>query len=577
MPLSRTITLSKIPSAYKGIKRLKQISAVFIRCGFYDVVSRTSISGVSDRLSRRERDYAGEAGGKNLTAPQRLRMAFEELGPTFIKLGQMLSLEPDIIPANFVEEFKKLQDKVPPFSFEEAREIIESELGESPGKLFRSLNPTPMAAASISQVHAGELFSGKKIVVKIQRPNIEEAIREDINILTRIARTMENKLDNMELLNPVAVVGEFKNFITKEMDFTNEAASIERFTNNFKDDPTICIPEVFWDFTTPRVLVLEHLEGLEMDEVDKMREIGLDPVEIAKVGLNAFAKQILDHGYFHADPHPGNSLAMPDGRVGLIDFGIMGFIDKELMNNLANVFIGYAEHDYDRLITVYINMGLITDSIDLKSFKYDLMDVSEPFYGRSLKYIKVKEVFDRVISLAMKYRIRLPRELVLLFKTMIALENMGKNLSPEANILETMKPYAIRLLERGHDPKVVMSNLRHDFFNYANILKNSPDLFYKILNNFALGSQNMNLTVNINRVEEVGRGIMHSFNRIALGMVAGTSLLAGSWILASEHQFFPVSFPAIGIDKIPLTTLLGLDCLYYGHFFRYLARIYYLL
>ncbi len=550
--------ITKIPSAYRGIRRLKQIAGVFIRHGFYDMVSKTSIPGLSGGISKREQKYPREDIGKNLSTAQRLRMVFEELGPTFIKLGQMLSLEPDIIPADYVEEFKKLKDNVPPFSYEEICEIIESELGEVPEKLFKSIDSVPIAAASISQVHFGTLHSGQRVAIKIQRPNIEQSIREDIKILRRIARTLEKHLNNMELLNPVAIVAEFENFISKEMDFTNEAAANERFSSNFKDDKTIYIPNIFWDFTTPQVLVMERLDGLEMDEKEKMEQTGLDPVKIASIGLNAFAKQILDHGYFHADPHPGNSLALPDGRVALIDFGIMGFVDKELMRHLANIFIGYAEHDYDRLIAVFMSMGLINEQTDIKNFKYDLMDLSEPFYGRSLAHIQVKEIFDKALSLAAKHKMRLPRELILLFKTMVALEAMGKKLSPEANILETMKPYAMRLLGRGYDPKVIMSNMRHDLFNYANIFKNSPDLFYKLLTNVAAGKQNMNITVQLHRSEEMETSFVQSFNRVAIGMVAGTSLLAGSWILASGHKSLPISIPALGIEKIALTTLLGL-------------------
>ncbi len=550
--------LTKIPSTYRGMRRLKQIAAVFIRHGFYDVVSRTSIPLISGNISKLEREYPGNIDGETLSSAQRLRMCFEELGPTFVKLGQMLSLEPDIIPADFVKEFKKLQDEVPAFPFEDVREIIESELGEKPEKLFSYLNPVPIAAASISQVHFGELFSGEKIVVKVQRPDIEATIREDIKILKRITRTMEKRLANMELLNPIAIVDEFENFIGKELDFTNEAASIERFTNNFKDDPILCIPEVFWDLTTSRILVIEHLEGLEIDEVEKIKAAGLDPDKVAKDGLDVFAKQILVHGYFHADPHPGNAMVMPDGRVGLIDFGIIGFIDQDLMQSLANIFIGYTEHDYDRVITVLKSMGLITDKIDLKNFKYDLMNLSEPFYGRSLKHIQIKDVFDKVIALAVKYRIRLHRELILLFKTLIAMEGVGRVLSPEANILEAMEPYAVQLLERSYDPNTIMGSMRYDLFNYAKILKASPDLLHKVLTNLATGNQNLNMTHRIHRLDEIEKHYMLSSNRIAVGVVVGTSVLAGAWMLGSQHQYLPVSISSIGIANIPLTILLGL-------------------
>jgi len=546
--------ISNIPSTYRGMKRLKQISSVFIRHGFNSIVSKMNI-GSSDNV-------VSDSGklSSSLSTAQRTRMAFEELGPTFIKLGQMLSLEPDIIPSDFVEEFKRLQDDVPSFSFADVESIIESEFGKKTGELFRHLEKEPIAAASISQVHFGELFSGEMVAIKVQRPNIEESIREDVKILKRVAIIMEKRLKNMDLLNPVAIVGEFESFITKEIDFTNEAANIERFSSNFKDYHDICVPNVYWDFITPRVLTMERLDGLSMDEKEKMEASGLDPENVAKIGLNCFAKQLLEHGYFHADPHPGNSLALPDGRVGIIDFGIMGFIDHELMRNLANIFIGYAEHDYERLITVFMNMDLIDDDTDLKSFRYDLIELSEPFYGRSLGHVQVKDVFDKVLALVIKYRIRLPRELILLFKTMVALEGMGKKLSPNANILETMKPYAMKLLMKANNPKGMADNLKHDIFNYANLFKNTPELIHKVLRNAASGTHNAKMSVDLKFTEfdKVEKGLVFSLNRLTMGLVAGTSVMAGSMILGSEHQSMPISISALGVANFPLTTLLGL-------------------
>ncbi len=529
-----------------------------MRHGFYNIVSKTNIIGLSDSISKLEREYHGKKNGKDLSTAQRLRMVFEELGPTFVKLGQMLSLEPDIIPADFIKEFKKLQDDVPAFSFEDVKEIIESELGQSPDKIFKQLDPVPIAAASVSQVHFGILNSGEEIVVKVQRPDIEAAICEDIKILKRIARTLEKRFSNMELLNPVAIVAEFENCISKELDFTNEAASIERFSNNFKDDPSLCVPDVFWDFTTPCILVMKYLEGIPIDELENIKKAGLDPHEVAKEGLNVFAKQILVYGYFHADPHPGNAFVMLTGEVGLIDFGIIGFIDQKLMTHLANVFVGYSDHDYDRVISVFTDMGLINEKIDLKAFKYDLMDLSEPFYGRTLKYVQVKNIFDKVITLAVKYKIRLHRELILLFKTLIAMEVVGRKLSHEANILEAMKPYAVRLLQQSHDPKTMMGSMRYDLLNYLNMMKASPDLLHRILVNLATGKQNISMTHKIPHLEKLEKNYMLSSTRITIGVVTGTSVLAGAWMLGSKHQYIPISIPAFGIHNIPLTIILGL-------------------
>lgn len=549
------MVLKSFSSTYQGVKRLREISAVFIRHGFRDIVAKASPAGAAV-IGKRNREEVK----RGFSTAKRVRLAFEELGPTFVKLGQMLSLEPDIIPAEFVEEFKKLQDDVPPFGFDEVRAIIEVELGDKPEAFFRRLDPTPIAAASVSQVHFAELISGEYAAVKVQRPNIEKIIKEDIKILKKVAGIIEKKFENLALLNPTGIVDEFEDFISKELDFTTEAANIERFIRNFKDDKTLCVPRVYWEETTHRILTMEYLDGMQMDELEKIRASGLDLDKIAQKGLSVFAKQILVHGFFHADPHPGNALVMPDGRVGLIDFGIVGFIEQRMMRQLAGIFVGYAEHDYDRVIQVLADVGLVGEGVEMKAFRRDLIALSEPFYGRSLKYVKVKDVFDKVLSLVVKHRIRLQRDLILLFKTLIAMEGVGRRLSPDANILEAMRPYAERLLAGAHDPRKIMGNLRYDMFNYLNLLKDSPEHVHSLLKNMAAGNQNIKLshTLNIEKLEDIERSFVSGSNRIAMAIVTGTAVLAGSMILASEHQVLPIDLPFLGLVGVPVTTILGL-------------------
>lgn len=549
-----------IPRVYQETKRMRQIAVVFARHGFYDVVSRARVPWGSISLAWPKNKHFSPASTLDLSPAQRLRMAFEELGPTFIKLGQMLSLEPDIIPAGFAQEFEKLQDKIQPFPFEEIREIIESELTDKIENLFRYIDPTPIAAASIAQVHFGELLSGEQVAIKVRRPQIEKSIHEDIWLLKKIAKILETKLSHMDLLNPVAIVNEFEHFITREIDFTNEAASTERFGRLFQDDSTVSIPKIYWKLTKPRVLVMEHLDGIALGNAERIKAAGLDPDEVARKGLQAFAKQILMHGFFHADPHPGNALVMPNGGIGLIDFGIIGFIDQELMRHLANIFLGYADHDYDRVIRVLFDMQLVSDSTNLKEFKYDLMAVSEPFYGRSLQHIQIKDIFERIVALAVKYRIRLHRELILLFKTLIAMEGVGRRLSSSANILAAMKPFAIRLLEQRYDPKKVIKQVRQDLSDYTDMVREYPDLFHKLLNNLVRGNQRVVIEHKIDRLEEIEKKYILSSNRITLGVVTGTSVLAGAWMLGSGYQYLPLSMalPFIGVTQVHLTTILGL-------------------
>jgi ubiquinone biosynthesis protein len=544
------MAIQLVKSTYHSMKRLKQISRILIKYGFTNLLSKL---GLSRGVKVTDGDATVILG---VCSGERMRNAFEELGPSFIKLGQLLSLQPDIIPPDFIEEFRKLQDEVSPFPYEEVAEIIEFELGKPVEELFKSFNKGSIAAASVAQVHLAELKSGEKVAVKIQRPGIELIIREDIKILFKIARMLVKTFKNIDLLNPVGIISEFEGFIYKELDFAIEGSSMEKFRINFKDDPDILIPKVFWELSTSNILVMEHFEGCSIDDLKSIHEMGLDTKEIARKGLTSFAKQVMEHGFYHADPHPGNAIVMADGRIALIDFGITGFMDNELRQNLADVVVCYADHDYERLISVFENMGIVTKTGDRKSFKQDLIELSEPYYGRDLEHISVKEIFDKVCKLAIKHGIRLPRDLILLFKSLIAGENMGRVLSADASVLEVMRPYATKFLEQLHDPKVIFDNLKYDLFNYSKVARHIPDYLHNTLKNISKGDQQFKF--DILGLENFGQEFGHAISRLTLGILIGSSLIAGAWVLNSDKNIFPVTILWLGLVDVSLTTVLGL-------------------
>ncbi len=284
--------------------------------------------------------------------------------------------------------------------------------------------------------------------------------------------------------------------------------------------------------------------------------MGLDPKEIARKGLTSFAKQVMEHGFYHADPHPGNAIVMADGRVALIDFGITGFMDNELRQNLADVVVCYTDHDYERLINVFENMGIVTKTGDRKTFKQDLIELSEPYYGRDLEHISVKEVFDKICKLAIKHGIRLPRELILLFKSLIAGENMGRVLSADASVLEVMQPYATKFLEQLHDPKVIFDNLKYDLFNYSKAARHIPDYLHNTMKNISKGDQQFKF--DILGLENFGQEFGHAISRLTLSILIGSSLIAGAWVLNSDKNIFPVTILWLGLIDVSLTTVLGL-------------------
>ncbi len=549
------MVMKNINYSYRNTARLRQIIKVFLRHGFGGIIDKLKLSEYISILSKIEL-FKQDIDDKKLTLPERIRLAFEELGPTFVKLGQLLSTRPDYVPAEYIQEFKKLQDNVPPFHHGEIEKIIKKEYGAdvTTDKLFKSFNFKPIAAASIAQVHIATLHTGEEVAIKMQRPNIEKIIKQDIRILYKLASILENNLEESKLFDPMGLVNEFEKTILKELDFIAEASSIDKFRENFKNFKDIYIPKVYWDYTTHNILVIERIHGIELDEIVKIQEAGHNPKKVASIGLNCFCKQIMEDGFFHADPHPGNSMVMADGRVALIDYGITGYLDKDMMECLANIFIGYAEHDYDKLIETFFAMDILTDDKYLPLFKQDLKETSEPFYGRSLKHINMREVFDKIIQICIKHNIKLPRNLLLLFKTFLQIESLGRKLDPEVSVLETAKPYAKRLLEKGQDHHTILKKLKKEVTEMYSLIKIIPDNVNKVLVKLIDGKQRIEL-MHLG-LDNIDTDLVRGINRITVGMIISASLMGSAWVISARSDILLINI--VGIGKVSLTTLLGI-------------------
>ena len=530
-------------SRLRGIRHFGLISRVLIKHGMGEI---------ADRL----RGRSGTRIKSGLPDPARIRRTLEELGPSFIKLGQLMSTRADLFPPEYIDEFSKLQDQVPPVPFEGIRRLIESELGEPLDRLFKSIDETALAAASVAQVHTALLHSGEKVAVKVIRPGIEKRIRNDIQVMYYFAARFEKSFELGRVVGAVNLVKEFERTIFRELDMLIEAGNIERFTQSFKAVEEIYIPAVHWDFTSRSVLVMEHIEGIKLDRVDQIRRQGIDPQEVAMIGLRSFSRQLMAAGIFHADPHPGNTIVMLDGRVGLVDFGIVGYLDEETMMQIAHLFLGFAEHDYDMVMDALEAAGLVDPrTMELKRFRADLKDMAEPFYGRSLKTISVKDVYDQVMRLVFKYRIRLPRNLLLLFKTFIQTEALGKILGSEASLLEVTRPYAKRLLQQGYEAHQLLKNIGRDMKLAGGYLRQVPQLAHGVLKRLATETPRFELIHS--GLEETTKRFESGINRLTLGLVTAASLIAASLILNSTRTvlLFEVNF--FGIQTLSVTDVLG--------------------
>lgn len=531
----------------RGIRHFGAISRVLIKHG---------LGEVADRLWGRSRRTAKTAGS-GLPDPARVRRALEELGPSFIKLGQLMSTRGDIFPPEYIEELSKLQDRVPPVPFNDIKATIERELGRPLEALFQGIESQSMAAASVAQVHAAHLKSGEKVAVKVIRPGIDKLIRKDIELMYYFAQKIEKRYEVGRVLGVTNLVKEFERTIFRELDMLTEAGNIERFAESFKDNEEIYIPKVYWGYTAKSVLVMEHINGIKMDQVNAIRAAGIDPQEVAMIGLRSFSRQLMQAGIFHADPHPGNTIVMYDGRVSLVDFGIVGYLDEETMLQIAHVFLGFAEHDYEMVMEAFAAAGLIDgEHMDLERFRMDLKEISEPFYGRALKTISVKDVYDQTMRLVYKYRVALPRNLLLLLKTFIQTEALGKILGSEASLLEVTQPYARRLLERGYEAQKIFRNLGREMRSAGGYLRWMPKLTHDMFKRIALGEHRLELKHG--GLDPASQKFETGLNRLTIGLVLSASIIAAAMILNSAQNILPLSIPLLGLTDIPITQLLGI-------------------
>jgi ubiquinone biosynthesis protein len=431
--------------------------------------------------------------------------------------------------------------------------VVETELGAPIEDIFAEFTTESIAAASVAQVHEARLMTGERVAVKVIRPGIERKIREDIHVMYFCAEKLEKMFEFARIVGAINLVKEFERTIFRELDMYIEGGNIEKFAANFEGSEEIYTARVYWEHTAKSVLVMEYIDGIKMDQVDQIRQAGIDPKEVAMIGLRSFSRQLMDFGFFHADPHPGNTIVMYDGRVSLVDFGIIGYLDEEAMMQVANIFLGYAEHDYDMVMDAFRDAGLIDDeNIDLKRFRTDLKDMSEPFYGRSLQTIAVKDVYEQVMRLAYKYRIRFPRNLLLLLKTFVQTEGLGKILGSDASILEVTRPYAKKLVQRGYDAHNLLKNLGRDTRTMGTYLKMMPRLTHAIFKRTAEGGHR--LEIRHKGFEPIVSKFERGLNRAVMGMIISASIIAGSLLLNSPIKVMEVSL--IGFT-VSLTALLG--------------------
>ena len=490
------------------------------------------------------------------SAAERVRLAFEELGPTFIKLGQLLSTRPDVIPLNFVKEFAKLQDKVPHFPFEEAEIQIKLELGKPVEEMFQQIERTPVAAASIAQVHRARLTTGENVVVKVRRPGIDAIVETDIDVLMGIAQMMERHMPGSEIYDPVALVKEFARTIRREMDFSREGHTIEKMRDNFHGDNTLHFPKVFWQYTGKAILTLEFIDGIKVTEHSALEKAGLDGRLIAKRGANAFLKMVLDHGFFHGDPHPGNVLILPDNVICLLDYGIVGRLDHQLKKYLTDVILTVVGRDVDELISLLVYSGEMGENINRRALKRDLSEFIDSYYEIPLQEIEVGRLLLEFIDIITTYHIKLQPDLMLLIKALVIIEGMGRELDPEFNMIEHMRPFMERAIKEKIAPSRLTREVSGMLSSYLKLAVNLPRDLREILHR--VNHNKFKIDLEHRGLDHFGKELDKSINRLSFSLVIAALIIGSSIVMETNKGPLIFEFPAFAFLGYTTAGLIGL-------------------
>jgi len=550
------LPFNRINRNIRSLKRYRQVLGILIKYGFGHIVEQLNI------------DYYFELGKRivslgtisreleRLTQAARFRLALEELGPTFIKLGQILSTRPDIVPADVLEELQILQDHIPAVSTDDIKAQIHRELGYPTEELFKDFEHTPLATASIAQVHRGTLKNGEKIVCKVRRPGIESVIETDLDIMMGLAYLVEKHLPGGELYDPVGLVREFRRTIHRELDFSREGRTTERFAANFSDDETVHIPKVFWDYTGQTVLTLEYISGIKISDQSKLVDAGLDLEIIAKNGADNFLKQVFIHGLFHADPHPGNIHILPGNILCIFDFGMVGRLDDDLKLHLTELLLCVLRRDVDHLILQLLYSGDLHDESNIKNLKRDLTEFIDDYYDIMLQDLKVGKLLLDFVEILTEYQIKFPSNLMLLSRALFVMEGIGRQLDPNFNMVAQLKPFAEQVIKNRYSATSIAKDAARTLQSYQALGKSLPRDIKEFINR--INRNKFKIDVEHRGFERLVNDLDKSTNRISFSMVIAALIVGSSLVMQIDKGPMLFGFPLLGLLGYSVAGFLGL-------------------
>ncbi len=529
----------------RDLPRLHEISSVFIRHGLGDLVRRIGVASLLEHAGQ-ILTWGTRRESVRMEPAERARRALEELGPTFVKLGQVMATRVDLFPPPWIAEFEKLLTDAPPVPFAELVPELERALGRSPFEVFRDLDPVPIAAASIAQVHRAKLHDGTPVVLKIRRPGIRAKVEADLRLLAQIAQLIDSEVPEARRFHPTEIAAQFARSLERELDLSLEARNIERLAKNFEGDPYVLIPKVYREWTSEVMNVQEHVDGIPGTDLEAVRAAGLDPKVLAARGVESSLKMILIDGFFHADPHPGNVLFLPGNRIVMIDCGMVGRLSPLRRNQVIDLLAGLARLDEDAMLDVLLDWA--GDAyVDEAKLAADVNDLVFEYEHVPLKDIRIGVLLRQFAAIIRAHSIAMPADLTLMFKALITMEGLGRQFDPDFQLLDHLTPMLRRALAERYQPSGVVRRGRGALASVVNLVASVPRDIARLLRDARRGK--MRVDLDLKRLDHFGRQLDRTIDRATMGIMTA-SLVIGSAIVMTVRE-------GPTFLGIPLLTMVG--------------------
>ena len=544
-----------IGRTYRHLNRYRQILAVFFRYGFGDLVDLLKIDQYIEiglqMISRNRRERL-----EKLSRAERVRMALEELGPTYIKLGQVLSTRPDLIPVDFITELAKLQDEVPPFDTQAVDRIVTAELGAPPDEVFTTFDRSPVASASIGQVHSATLQDGERVAVKVQRPGIRKVIEVDLEIMLHIATLMERHVEEIAFFRPVKIVEEFAKVLEREIDYSFEAINMERMASQFLSDTTVYIPKVYHDLSTHRVLTAEFIDGIKISELDLLEQANLDRCKITQRGSAILLRQIFDFGFFHGDPHPGNLFVLPGEVICMLDFGMIGTVDRQTREDFVDLVDAVVHRHETRTAQILLKITHWEERPAMRDFERAVADFMGRHLYRPLKEIQVGPLLQNLLELASSHQLVIPPDIFLMMKTLTAVEGVARSLDPDFDIFAAAEPFIRQVKMDRYDPRRLADDMVRMGAELMEFMQQFPSEILEITRQ--IRQRKLTLHVELESLYTMLETHDQISNRVSFAIIIAGLIIGSSIIVVSGVPPLLYGISLIGIIIFITGAVMGL-------------------